>query len=287
MTRGVKLTKQQRYYRKHKGKFKKYAKKYRKIAQEKAKELNKEKEKEKKRLKLEAEKEKKKLKRAEQSAKRKIIAKRKFEKKKYERRKRAIYFIATIRNNKPLKIFNRYVDFSWASRKWDEVLESQKNLFYPGFKYPLMFLYKVKPGEENTITQRNEIGKLVETKIPGYKIIYHDVYYDEKLVYFKNKSKRVPASFIFSLLNMNDNIKQCFLIRNKICVEDEDRYFLFVTSDNNTAMSIKDRLMEVMLSLGKTNVLFFNDIRTIAHKEDIYAKLVEQGICTRYYLISQ
>lgn len=270
MVKGKKLTKQQRYYRKNKGKYRKY----RKIAQEKKRQLELEKE-----LQLKKEQDK------EKQKERKKILYRKNEKKKIKRKKRAIYFIVTIKNNKPYKIFNRYVDYSWASKKWEEILESQKNIFYPGFKYPLMFLYKTKSGEENTITNRNEIGKVIETKIPGYKIIFHDLYYTEKNVFFKNKKKTVPAYFILDLLNFNDNIKQCFLIKNKICVEDDGKYFLFSCSDVNTAIGIKNRLREKIMDTGKTNILFFNDVSSINMKSEIYDKIIEQGICKRDYLL--
>lgn len=269
-----KLTKQQRYYRKHKAKYRKYGRNYVKRVKEKAKEKL-----------LNETKEEKQARKKELSLKRKKIAERKRERRKYLRRKKAVYFIATIRSNKPFKIFNRYVDYSWASKKWDQVLDEQKNLFYPGLKYPLMFLYKVEPGEENVITQRNNIGKIVETKIPGYKIIFQDTYYSERKIYFKNKSVRVPAFFLLQLLNVNTNIKQVFLIKNKICVEDEGKYFVFSCKDANEASSIKNRLREKYMETGKTNVLFFNDVNTIAMKNEIYDNIVKQGICDRDYFI--
>ena len=269
-----KLTKQQRYYRKHKAKYRKYGRNYVKRVKEKAKEKL-----------LNETKEEKQARKKELSLKRKKIAERKRERRKYLRRKKAVYFIATIRSNKPFKIFNRYVDYSWASKKWEQVLDEQKNLFYPGLKYPLMFLYKVEPGEENTITQRNSIGKIVETKIPGYKIIFQDTYYSERKIYFKNKSVRVPAFFLLQLLNVNGNIKQVFLIKNKICVEDEGKYFVFSCKDANEASSIKNRLREKYMETGKTNVLFFNDVNTIAMKNEIYDNIVKQGICDRDYFI--
>jgi len=269
-----KLTKQQRYYRKHKAKYRKYGRNYVKRVKEKAKEKL-----------LNETKEEKQARKKELSLKRKKIAERKRERRKYLRRKKAVYFIATIRSNKPFKIFNRYVDYSWASKKWEQVLEEQKNLFYPGLKYPLMFLYKVEPGEENVITQRNNIGKIVETKIPGYKIIFQDTYYSERKIYFKNKSVRVPAFFLLQLLNVNTNIKQVFLIKNKICVEDEGKYFVFSCKDANEASSIKNRLREKYMETGKTNVLFFNDVNTIAMKNEIYDNIVKQGICDRDYFI--
>lgn len=269
-----KLTKQQRYYRKHKAKYRKYGRNYVKRVKEKAKEKL-----------LNETKEEKQARKKELSLKRKKIAERKRERRKYLRRKKAVYFIATIRSNKPFKIFNRYIDYSWASKKWEQVLEEQKNLFYPGLKYPLMFLYKVEPGEENVITQRNNIGKIVETKIPGYKIIFQDTYYSERKIYFKNKSIRVPAFFLLQLLNVNTNIKQVFLIKNKICVEDEGKYFVFSCKDANEASSIKNRLREKYMETGKTNVLFFNDVNTIAMKNEIYDNIVKQGICDRDYFI--
>lgn len=269
-----KLTKQQRYYRKHKAKYRKYGRNYVKRVKEKAKEKL-----------LNETKEEKQARKKELSLKRKKIAERKRERRKYLRRKKAVYFIATIRSNKPFKIFNRYVDYSWASKKWEQVLEEQKNLFYPGLKYPLMFLYKVEPGEENVITQRNNIGKIVETKIPGYKIIFQDTYYSERKIYFKNKSVRVPAFFLLQLLNVNTNIKQVFLIKNKICVEDEGKYFVFSCKDANEASSIKNRLREKYMETGKTNVLFFNDVNTIAMKNEIYDNIIKQGICDRDYFI--
>jgi|688.fasta_scaffold61622_2 hypothetical protein len=268
-----KLTKQQRYYRKHKAKYRKYGRNYVKRVKEKAKEKL-----------LNEAKEEKEARKKELSLKKKKIAERKRNKRKYLRRKKALYFIATIRNNKPFRIFNRYVDYSWASKKWDTVLEEQKNLFYPGLKYPLMFLYKVEPGEENTITQRNSIGKIIETKIPGYKIIFQDTFYNEIKIYFKNKSVRVPAYFLIQLLDMNTNIKQVFLIKNKICVEDEGKYFLFTCNDKNEASSIKNRLREKYMETGKTNVLFFNDVNMISMKEEIYDNIVKQGICDLNYL---
>ena len=148
-----------------------------------------------------------------------------------------------------------------------------------------MFLYKVEPGEENTITQRNSIGKIIETKIPGYKIIFQDTYYSERKIYFKNKSVRVPAFFLLQLLNVNGNIKQVFLIKNKICVEDEGKYFVFSCKDANEASSIKNRLRDKYMETGKTNVLFFNDVNTIAMKNEIYDNIVKQGICDRDYFI--
>jgi hypothetical protein len=273
-----KLTKQQRYYRKHKGKYRRYGRNYVKRVKEKAEQLAKEKL-------LKETKEEKLARKKELSLKRKKLAERKREKRKYLRRKKAIYFIATIQNNKPFKIFNRYVDYSWASKKWEQVLEEQKNLFYPGFKYPLMFLYKVEPGEENTITQRNNLGKIIQTTIPGFKIIFHDTYYTEKNIYFKNKKKTVPAYFLLQLLNVNDNIKQCFLIKNKICIEDEGRYFLFSCKNIDEAVSIKNTLRKRILDMGKTNILFFNDVNTIAMKDEIYDNIIKQGICERNYLI--
>jgi len=258
------LTKQQRYYRKNKAKYKKWRKKRVKKLVENVEVTN------------------------VKKLKKKIHNKKKLNKKrnknKVVRKKNATYFIATIMNNKPFKIINRYVDYSWASKKWDQVLEEQKNLFYPGLKYPLMFLYKVKPGEENTITQRNNIGKIIETKIPGYKIIFQDTYYNERKIYFKNKLVRVPAYFILQLLNVNNNIKQCFLIKNKICVEDEGKYFVFSCKDADEASSIKNRLREKYMELGKTNVLFFNDVNTISMKEEIFDSIVKQGICNIEYL---
>jgi hypothetical protein len=263
MVKGRKLTKQQRYYRKNKGKYRKYAKKRKEIAETNLKALEKETKKKDSKKKLNKHK----------------------NTQKNLRRKKAVYFIVTIRNNKPYKIFNRYVDYSWASKKWDDLLEEQKTLFYPGKKYPLMFLYKVNLGEENIVTERNDIGKLIETKIPGYKIIFHDIYHSEKNVFFKNKRKTVPAKFILDLLNFNDNIKQCFLIKNKICVEDEGKYFLFSCSDVNTAIGIKNKLREMIMDMGKTNILFFNDVSSINMKSEIYDKIVEQGICQRIYLM--
>lgn len=258
-----KLTKQQRYYRKNKAKYRRWNRnRYRRLV--KSGEM------------AEIKKAKKKLRNKKKQNK-------KNNNNKILRRKKAIYFIATILNNKPFKIFNRYVDYSWASKKWDSILDEQKNLFYPGLKYPLMFLYKVEPGEENTVTQRNEIGKIIETKIPGYKIIFHDTYYNERKIYFKNKSVRVPAYFLLQLLNVNDNIKQVFLIKNKICVEDEGKYFVFSCKDANEASSIKNRLREKYTETGKTNVLFFNDVNTIAMKNEIYDNIVKQGICRRDY----
>lgn len=270
-----KLTKQQRYYRKNKAKYRKYFKNYRK----KQKDL------------LNAEtpitsivgKKVKKEKKIDDLQK-KLNCK-KHNKKRLLRKKKATYFIVTIRNNKPFKIINRYVDYSWASKKWDDVLEQQKNLFYPGFKYPLMFLFKVKPGQENTVTQRNELGKIIQTKIPGYKIIFHSTYYAEKKVYFKNKKTSVPAYFILDLLNINNNIKQCFLIKNKICIEDEGKFFLFSCSDVKTAIGIKNKLMEKCMDIGKTNILFFNDVNSISMKSEVYDKIVDQGICSRVYLL--
>lgn len=264
-----KLTKQQRYYRKHKAMYRKNGRDFVKRVKEKL---------------LNETKEEKQTRKKELSIKRKKIAERKRCKRKYLRRKKAVYFITTIRNNKPFKIFNRYVDYSWASKKWDSVLEEQKNLFYPGLKYPLMFLYKVEPGEENTITQRNNIGKIIETKIPGYKIIFQDTYYSEIKIYFKNKSARVPAYFLIKLLNMNNNIKQVFLIKNKICVEDEGKYFLFACKNINEASSIKNRLREKYMETGKTNVLFFNDVNVISMKDEIYDNIIKQGICNLNYL---
>jgi hypothetical protein len=278
MVKGKKLTPQQRYYRKHKGKYRKYAKKYRKQAKEKLEQLEREKL-------LNETKEEKLLRKKEISLKRKKIRQRKHDKQQYLRRKRATYFIATIKNNKPYKIINRYVEYSWASKKWDEVLEQQQNIFYPGFQYPLMFLYKVKIGEENTIVQRNKLGKLIETTIPGFRIIFHDTYYTEKNVFFKNKRQTVPAHFILKLLNINDNIKQCFLIKNKICIEDEGKYFLFSCTDVQTAIGIKNRLREKILAMDKTNILFFNDVSSISMKNEIYDKIIEQGICNKIYLI--
>jgi hypothetical protein len=259
-----KLTKQQRYYRKNKAKYRKWRRKRVKRLVESGEMA--------KIIKL-----KKKIRNKKKENKKR-------NKRKIERKKNAIYFIATIRGNKPFKIFNRYVDYSWASKKWDTILEEQKNLFYPGLKYPLMFLYKVESGEENTITQRNSIGKIIETKIPGYKIIFQDIFYSEMKIYFKNKSVRVPAYFLIQLLDMNSNIKQVFLIKNKICVEDEGRYFLFTCKDKNEASSIKNRLREKYMETGKTNVLFFNDVNTISMKEEIYDNIVKQGICDLNYL---
>jgi hypothetical protein len=272
-----KLTKQQRYYRKNKSKYRKYFKNYRKKQKEKEQQLLKEK------LANET-KEERLARKKEISLLKKKIRNKKSEKYKRLRKKRATYFIATIMNNKPFKIINRYVSYSWASKKWDEVLEQQKTLFYPGIKYPLMLLFKVKPGEENTLTQRSKIGKLIETTIPGFKIIFYDVYHNEQRVFFKNKQTLVPARFILSLLNINDNIKQCFLIKNKICVEDEGKYFLFSCSDVNTAIGIKNKLMDTMLEMGKTNVLFFNDIKSIGMKSEIFKSIIEQGICHKAYL---
>jgi hypothetical protein len=258
-----KLTKQQRYYRKNKAKYRKWKKERLKriVDSSETARINK--------------------------LKKKLLNKKKQNKKRNKnkviRKRNAVYFIATILNNKPFKIFNRYVDYSWASKKWDSVLEEQKNLFYPGLKYPLMFLYKVERGQENTITRRNEIGKIIETKIPGYKIIFQDTYYSEIKIYFKNKSVRVPAYFLLQLLNINDNIKQVFLIKNKICVEDEGKYFVFSCKDANEASSIKNRLREKYMESGKTNVLFFNDVNTISMKNEIYDNIVKQGICKRDY----
>jgi hypothetical protein len=259
-----KLTKQQRYYRKNKAKYRKWRRKRVKRLVESG--------------------EMAKINKLKKKIRNKKKENKKRNKRKIERKKNAIYFIATIRGNKPFKIFNRYVDYSWASKKWDTILEEQKNLFYPGLKYPLMFLYKVEPGEENTITQRNSIGKIIETKIPGYKIIFQDIFYNEIKIYFKNKSVRVPAYFLIQLLDMNSNIKQVFLIKNKICIEDEGKYFLFVCNDKNEASSIKNRLREKYMETGKTNVLFFNDVNTISMKEEIYDNIVKQGICDLKYL---
>ena len=258
-----KLTKQQRYYRKNKAKYKKWR-------QKRVKKL------------VEVD-EMAKIKKLKKKLHNKKKLNKKRNKNKVVRKKNATYFIATILNNKPFKIINRYVDYSWASKKWDQVLEEQKNLFYPGLKYPLMFLYKVEPGEENTITQRNSIGKIIETKIPGYKIIFQDTYYSERKIYFKNKLVRVPAYFLLQLLNVNNNIKQVFLIKNKICVEDEGKYFVFSCKDADEASSIKNRLREKYMESGKTNVLFFNDVNTISMKNEIYDNIVKQGICERDY----
>jgi hypothetical protein len=38
------------------------------------------------------------------------------------------------------------------------------------------------------------------------------------------------------------------------------------------------------MELGKTNVLFFNDVNTISMKEEIFDNIVKQGICDIEYL---
>lgn len=264
-----KLNKWQRYYRKNKAKYKAISKKRR------------DKEKEGKPVLTAEEKVKIML------AKRKVKAKDKM-RKKYnkiknidakKRQKRASYFVATTRGGKIYKILKRYLGYERGSDRWDKALEEQKNLFYKGRKYPLFFLYKLKENEkggENVVVTRSSIGKNVETSVKGYKIIFHNIWYNEKKVMFKNKEKLIFAHNIMDFLNFNDNIKQVFTINNKICIDDDGNYFLFGCGSMKDAVGIKNRLQEKMMEIGKGNVLFFNDVRSIYLKDEIYEKICLQ-----------
>jgi len=194
------------------------------------------------------------------------------------------YNIVLFHNNNKKKLIKKYSTLNNAQKKFNQLIsESKKIVFSKKYQnYDECNYYLGIITNENIIQKslylKDYLGRNIPVDINNSEFIFLNIeeYKIEELIYDWQTNKKINFGDFIKRYTKNKELKNIFVINNKICVQKDDTFNLFSLKNQDDS----DRFLEVLENYFRDNnrsdAIFVRDTSS-AQRKWIYQILVDKG----------
>ncbi len=194
------------------------------------------------------------------------------------------YNIILFHNNNKKKLIKKYTTLNNAEKKFKQLInENKKIIFSKKYQnHDECNYYLGLITSENVIQKslylKDDLGRNIPVNINNSSYVFLNIedYKIEELIYDWQVEKKINLGTFIEKYTNNKDLKNIFVLNNKICVQKDDIFNLFSLKNKEDS----DRFLEVLENYfrdnGRSDAIFVRDTSS-AQRKWIYRILEERG----------
>ena len=194
------------------------------------------------------------------------------------------YNIVLFNNNNKKKLIKKYSTLNNAKKKFDKLIsESKKIVFnkkYQNFdeSYYYLGLITNQKVTQKSLYLKDDLGRNIPVNINNSEFIFLilEKYNIEELIYDWQTNKKINFETFIKTYTKNKELKNIFVLNNKICVQKDDVFNLFSLKNQEDSDSFLEVLENYFRKNNRSDAIFVKDTSS-AQRKWVYKILVEKG----------
>ncbi len=194
------------------------------------------------------------------------------------------YLIVIFKNKQQYKVIKKYRKIKNAETFFDKLKKESDDIFFSvelengrDVKYELAILER-NDLNSNSVYVTDDFGRNIKVELENSnynirKIIKYN--YPELITNYDNKERLDGHQFVLKYLK-GQNLKLLSKLNNKVVLQDDDKYHLFIFKSIHDADRFLDNLTMYLMKIKKVNSIIVKDT-DIVQKKYLYQMLTELG----------
>jgi hypothetical protein len=194
------------------------------------------------------------------------------------------YIIVLFKNKKKKKIIKQYYTEKRAKKKFMDLINTNEKIVFEKVienatesEYELGLLTN-QTNIQESITIKDKYGrnKTANLEDPNYVFLDMKPFKVEEKIYDWQKKTKVSFDNILKIYLNNKNLKNIFTLNNKICIQEDDRIYVFSLKDTFESYRFLEALQNYFIQNKRSDGIFVKDVSN-AQRKWLYQILKGKG----------
>jgi hypothetical protein len=194
------------------------------------------------------------------------------------------YIIVLFKNKKKKKIIKQYYTEKRAKKKFMDLINTNEKIVFEKVienatesEYELGLLTN-QTNIQESITIKDKYGrnKTANLEDPNYVFLDMKPFKVEEKIYDWQKKTKVSFDNILKIYLNNKNLKNIFTLNNKICIQEDDRIYVFSLKDTFESYRFLEVLQNYFIQNKRSDGIFVKDVSN-AQRKWLYQILKDKG----------
>jgi hypothetical protein len=194
------------------------------------------------------------------------------------------YIIVLFKNKKKKKIIKQYSTEKRAKKKFMDLIKlNEKIIFEKVIENATESEYEIglltnQTNVQDSITIKDKYGRNKTANLDDPNYVFLDMNHfkiEEKIYDWQKKTKISFEEVVKKYLN-NKNLKNIFTLNNKICIQEDDKIYVFSLKDTFESYRFLEVLQNYFIQNKRSDGIFVRDVSN-AQRKWLYQVLRDKG----------